>query len=133
MFSCNSVIHPQNCTWLRSFRHTSEFHTSVLRLLRCYVMLCYVNVRFLCCVVLSALHFPPILPFILLCVCSLCSTHSHAQVQFTQQQHIKAQTGSTVIALIFNLGARGGWVVNATPRLLYPRETYPLPVVREAV
>ena len=32
----------------------------------------------------------------------------------------------------FNLGARWGWVVNATPRPLYPRERDPLPIVREA-
>jgi len=53
-FSCNSVIHPQNCTWLRSFRHTSEFHTSVLRLLRCYVMLCYVMLLYVFYVVLCS-------------------------------------------------------------------------------
>jgi len=32
----------------------------------------------------------------------------------------------------FNLGARWGWVVNATPRPLSPRERDPLPIVQEA-
>jgi len=31
----------------------------------------------------------------------------------------------------FNLVARGGWMVNATPRLLYPRGRTPLPTVPE--
>jgi hypothetical protein len=58
-------------------------------------------------------------------------TNVHVQVQLTPQQPIKAQTGSKVIAVIINLGAGWGWVVNATPRLLYPQQTDPLPVVRE--
>jgi len=32
----------------------------------------------------------------------------------------------------FNLGAMYGWVVNATSRPLYPRETDTLPIVQEA-
>jgi len=32
----------------------------------------------------------------------------------------------------FNLGARWGWVVNATPRPLYPPQRDPVPTVREA-
>jgi hypothetical protein len=32
----------------------------------------------------------------------------------------------------FNLGARWGWVVNVTPRPLYPRERDPVPIVQEA-
>jgi hypothetical protein len=32
----------------------------------------------------------------------------------------------------FNLGATLGWVVNATPRPLYPREKDPAPIVQEA-
>ena len=35
---------------------------------------------------------------------------------------MKIQRGSRDIAGLFNLGARWGWVVNATPRPLYPRE-----------
>jgi hypothetical protein len=34
--------------------------------------------------------------------------------------------------LMLNLGARSGWVVNATTRPLHPRETAPLPIVDEA-
>jgi hypothetical protein len=46
---------------------------------------------------------------------------------------MKAQRGSRVIALFFfNLGARWGWVVNATLRPLYPRERDPVPIVQEA-
>jgi len=59
-------------------------------------------------------------------------TNVQGQVQLTPQQPIKAQTGSKGIAIIFNLGAGWGWIVNATPRLLYPRQTDPLPVVRES-
>ena len=32
------------------------------------------------------------------------------------------QSGSTGLALLFNLGARWGWVVSATPRPPYPQE-----------
>ena len=34
--------------------------------------------------------------------------------------------------LSFNLGAIYGWVINTTPRPLYPRETDTLPIVQEA-
>jgi hypothetical protein len=45
------------------------------------------------------------------------------KVKFTLEQATKAQRGSRSIAQSFlNLGARWGWVVNATPRSLYPRE-----------
>ena len=30
-----------------------------------------------------------------------------------------------------NLGARWGWVVNAKPRMLYPRERHLVPIVQE--
>jgi hypothetical protein len=36
-----------------------------------------------------------------------------------------------IALLIFNLGARSGWVVSTTPRPLYPRED-PVPIVQEA-
>jgi len=52
-------------------------------------------------------------------------------VKLTLQQPIKTQTGNKGIALICKLGGRWGWVVKATLRLLYPRETDPLPVIRE--
>ena len=45
------------------------------------------------------------------------------KVKVTLKQAMKAQSGSRSIAvLFFNLGARLGWVVNATRRPLYPRE-----------
>ena len=31
----------------------------------------------------------------------------------------------------FNLGARWGWVANTTPRPLYPKERYPVPILEE--
>ena len=37
---------------------------------------------------------------------------------------MKAQAESRVTALLFNLGARCEWVVNATPRPLYPRNLW---------
>jgi len=43
----------------------------------------------------------------------------------------KVQRWSRGIALLFNFGARWGWVVNATPRPLYPRED-PVPIIQEA-
>ena len=46
---------------------------------------------------------------------------------------MKAETGSGCIPLLcLNRGARWGWAVNATPRPLYPRERYPVPIVWEA-
>jgi hypothetical protein len=44
------------------------------------------------------------------------------KVKFTLEQATKAQNGG-------NLGARWGWVVNATPLPLYPREREPVPIV----
>jgi hypothetical protein len=41
-------------------------------------------------------------------------------VKFDLKQAWKAKRGS--IVLIFNLGARWRWVVNAMPRPLYPRK-----------
>ena len=32
----------------------------------------------------------------------------------------------------FNVSARWEWVVNATPRLLHPRERSPVPILQEA-
>jgi hypothetical protein len=57
------------------------------------------------------------------------------KVKFTVGQAMKAQRGSrgTVLSLLFfNLGTRWGWVVNATPRPLYPRERDPVPIVQDA-
>jgi len=63
-------------------------------------------------------------------VVSLLSGHAsyfantiRVKVMFTLEQTTKAHRGSRGIALLFfNLGARRRWVVNATPRPLYPRE-----------
>jgi hypothetical protein len=45
------------------------------------------------------------------------------KVKVTLEQAMKAQRGVEVKLYSFlNLGARWGWVVNATPRPLYPRE-----------
>lgn len=38
-----------------------------------------------------------------------------------------------VAPLMLNLGARWGWMVNATPRSLYPRERTPVPIGRGLV
>ena len=46
---------------------------------------------------------------------------------------MKVQMGDEVQPYsFFNLGASCGWVVNATPRSLYPRERDPVPAVQEA-
>jgi hypothetical protein len=45
---------------------------------------------------------------------------------------MKVQMGSRGIAVHFDLGARWGWVVIATPWPLYPRERAPVPIVQEA-
>jgi len=45
----------------------------------------------------------------------------NVKVKFTLEQATKAQR-SRGIALLFNLGARWRWVVNATSQTLYPRE-----------
>ena len=50
-------------------------------------------------------------------------------VKVTLEQTMKAQRGSQGIRLLLNFGARWGWVVNDTPRPLYPRERDPVPIV----
>ena len=46
---------------------------------------------------------------------------------------MNAQRGAEVqFYSFFNLGARLGWVVNATPRPLYPRGKKPVPLVQVA-
>jgi hypothetical protein len=40
------------------------------------------------------------------------------KVNFALEQAIEAQRKSRGIAVLFNLGARWGWVVNSTPRPL---------------
>ena len=50
---------------------------------------------------------------------------------FTIEQVMKAQKGSTGIALFFLSPRWRVWVVNATPRTLYPRERNPVPFLQE--
>jgi hypothetical protein len=40
------------------------------------------------------------------------------KAKFVLEQTMKAQRGSTVIVILFNLSARWGWVVNARVRPL---------------
>jgi hypothetical protein len=47
---------------------------------------------------------------------------TEVKVKPNLEQATKAQRGSRGIALLFNLGARLGWAVSATPRPLYLRE-----------
>jgi hypothetical protein len=71
----------------------------------CFVFLSYV-LSFLCCSMYCLF-----LPFCVLLVCKCVLYYCHrvsSQLQLTNIHH--------------NLGARSGWVVNATPRPLYPRE-----------
>jgi len=53
------------------------------------------------------------------------------KVKFTLEEATKAQRGSRCIALysFINLGAGWGWVVNAMPRPLYPRERQGTPCI----
>jgi len=44
------------------------------------------------------------------------------KLKFNLEQAIKAHRGRKGTTLLFNLGAVWGWVVNATPHPLYPRE-----------
>jgi hypothetical protein len=49
-----------------------------------------------------------------------------------RQDAVQAQKGSRGIALLTpNLGSRWGWLVNATPQILYPLETALVPIGRE--
>jgi len=51
---------------------------------------------------------------------------------FTIEQATKTQRGSRGIAILFfSLGARWGWVFNASPQPFYPRETDPVPILHE--
>jgi hypothetical protein len=52
------------------------------------------------------------------------------KVKFTIEQATRTQRGCRVLIYsFFNLGARWGWVFNATHRPLYSREGDPVPVV----
>jgi hypothetical protein len=54
-------------------------------------------------------------------------------VNFALEQAMKAQVRGEEVYVysFFNLGARWGWVVNATPRPLYPLGRDPVPIVEE--
>jgi len=54
------------------------------------------------------------------------------KVKFSIEQATKTQRGVGLWLYAFFNGGRWGWVVNATPRPLYPRERDPVPLVREA-
>jgi hypothetical protein len=55
------------------------------------------------------------------------------KVKFNLEQATKAQRWSISKAYyLFNLDARWGWVVNVTPRSLYPRGIDTAPIVQEA-
>jgi hypothetical protein len=55
------------------------------------------------------------------------------KVNFSLEQAMKAQRGSSGIHYSFlNLGARWGWVVNATLLPFYLREVEPVLIVQEA-
>jgi hypothetical protein len=52
------------------------------------------------------------------------------KLKVTVEEARKAQSGVQVeLYSFFNLGLRRGWVVNATPRPLYPREKDLVPIV----
>jgi hypothetical protein len=52
------------------------------------------------------------------------------KVKVALKQSMKVLRGVEVqLYSFFNLGARWGWVVNATPRQLYTRERDPVPTV----
>jgi hypothetical protein len=56
-----------------------------------------------------------------------------SKAKFTPDQVIKAQRESRDISPLFSLAATRGWVVNATPRPLYPHERDPVPIVQKAM
>jgi hypothetical protein len=70
--------------------------------------------------VLSTFELPIVLVYL------LYRLHYHrnhkVKVKVTLEQATKAQRGNRAIALLFILGARWRWVVNVTPRPLYPRK-----------
>jgi len=62
------------------------------------------------------------------------SLMSFGKVKFTLEHAMQAQTGSKGFSSTSSVtfGARCGWVVNATPRLLYSREKDAAPMVQQA-
>ena len=67
--------------------------------------------------------------------CELASTSTvkKLKLKFALSYDTKAQRGVEVqLRSFFNLEARCGWVVNATPRPLYRQERDPVPILYEA-
>ena len=63
----------------------------------------------------------------------LLQRHIRKKVKFTLEQATKFRGGVEVLLYsFFNLGARRGCVVNATPLPLYVLEAEPVPVVQVA-
>jgi hypothetical protein len=56
---------------------------------------------------------------------------TYKKVNVALSHAVKAQRGSRGTPLLFNLGVRWRWVVNVTPRPLYPGNN-PVPTVQEA-
>ena len=54
--------------------------------------------------------------------CVRVSVHPAEFLEVTLEQATKTQRKSRYLYYFFNLDARWGWVVNTTPRPLYPRE-----------
>ena len=85
----------------------------IVVLTRCLLHLRVMWVSLLCCVVLQNIS----------CI-------KRTRKVLSLQQAMKTKTGSRCIAVLFLTSALdGGWVVNATPRLLYPREWPPTPCI----
>jgi hypothetical protein len=61
----------------------------------------------------------------------VCHSIFKLKAKFAPEQAMKIQRGRRGIAVPFNLGGSWGWVVNATPQLLYSRERNPVHIVRE--
>jgi hypothetical protein len=62
------------------------------------------------------------------CTSFIIFTLTGQKIKVTLEQAKKARGERRGIALLFNLSTRWGWVV-ATPRLLYPWERDPVPIV----
>ena len=57
------------------------------------------------------------------------SLSQKVKIKITLEKVIKARKGLEVyLYSFFNLGSRWGWVVNSTPRPLYPWEKDPVPI-----
>ena len=57
---------------------------------------------------------------------------SKSKGKVTIEQALQAQRRSRSVVILFNLGARLGWVVNSMAQLLYSWERDAVPIVSEA-